>query len=309
MVRRPAGRCLLLLSALGFALPRSAGAQIEIALKRSFIDTYKDRVTIDASFTVDKAHARPNAPKNDGDLHIAGRAPEIGLATVAEIMNAGGDLPAVQLIHNAEGTGAPIRISGAWRLWSEHGGQDSQTQGAALAPFTTTNPPHVFEIHPITQIGTHSTAASLAPIVGYTPKDATDAFDRYESKQSRIKVSPNGKTVTIVTSGLGFNYAEFLIVPTEEPFDVDDGKMVMAQVLTLDGDLLVHKRRMVFAKGTPPESAIQAAQVGDTLRVLGVPRVNLALVAWRVDHRRERPDALTWNLPYEMIVVATMPRE
>lgn len=309
MIRRPAARCLLLLSALGLALPRSVGAQIEIALRRSFIDTYKDRVTIDASFTVDKAHAKPNAPKNDGDLHVAGRAPEIGLATVAEIMNAGGDLPAVQLIHDAEGTGAPIPISGAWRIWSEHGGQDSQTQGAALSPFTTTNPPHVFEIHPITRIGTHSTAGTLASIVGYTPKDATDAFDRYESKQSRIKVSPNGKTVTIVTSGLGFNYAEFLIVPIEAPFDVDDGKMVMAQVLTLDGDLLVHKRRMVFAKGTPPESAIQAAQVGDTLRVLGVPRVNLALVAWRVDHRQERPDALTWNLPYEMIIVATMPRE
>lgn len=308
MIHRLAVSGVLLISAF-VAAPRSAGAQIEIALKRSFIDTYKNRVTIDASFTVDKAHAHPNPGKKDGDLHIAGRAPEIGLATVAEIMNAGGDLPAVQLIHDAEGTGAPIPISGAWRIWSEHGGQDLQKQGAALDPFTTTNPPHVFEIHPITRVGTHSTTATLATIADFTPKDAADAFDRYESKVSKIKVSPSGKTVTITTSGLGFNYADFLIVPTEAPLDVSDGKMVMAEVLSLDGDLLVHKRRMVFAKGTPPESAIQAAQVGDTVRVLGVPRVNLALVAWRVDHRQDRPEALTWNLPYEMIIVATMPRE
>ena len=306
MSRFLSARAVLLSAVL--LLPIGVHAQIDIVLKRSFIDKYKDRVTIDATFTVDKAHPRPNAPKADGDMHIAGRAPEIGLPTVAEIMNAATDVPAVDMIHQAEGTGVPIRVTGAWRIWCEHGGQDTQKQGAALQAFTTTNPPHVFEIHPVTQVESHTTSATLVSIVGYTPKVADDAFDRYESKQSKIKVSSAGKTVTLTTSGVGFNYADFQIVLGEAPHAVVDGTMVMAQVLNDDGELLVHKRRMVFAKGTPPETAILQAQQGDTLHVLGIPRVNLALVAWRVDHRKERPEALTWNLPYEMIIVAIAPR-
>jgi hypothetical protein len=63
-------------------------SQLELTLKNSFIKDFSNRATIKATFTVDKAHPRPNTPKKDADLHIAGRAPEIGLATVAEIMNA-----------------------------------------------------------------------------------------------------------------------------------------------------------------------------------------------------------------------------
>ena len=224
-------------------------------------------------------------------------------------MNAASDAAAVDRIHAVEGTGTPVALTGAWRIWCEHGGQDTQRQGAALKPFTTTNPPHVFEIHPVTQIEAHATGATFVPIVGYDAKAADDAFDRYESKTSTIKVGAGGKTVTITTSGLGFNYADFQIVLTEAPRHVQDGTMVMSQVLNTDGELLVHRRRMVFAQGTPPDSAIQHAQVGDTLHVIGIPRINLSLVAWRVDHRKERPEALTWNLPYEMIIVAVVPRD
>jgi hypothetical protein len=307
MFRRTCAPGTLLLAVL--VCPVLASAQIDIALKRSFIDRYKDRATIDATFTVDKAHAHPNAPANDADLHIAGRAPEIGLPTVAEIMNAALDPDALTLVHDAERSGEPLAISGAWRIWCEHGGQDTQRQGAPLEPFKTTNPNHVFEIHPITKIGTHDTSPSFVSIAGFTPKDAMDAFDRYESKTSAIKVTGSGKTVTITTSGLGYNYVDFQIVLNEAPRDVSDGAMVMAEVLDLEGELLVHKRRMVFVAGTGPYNVVRSAQVGDTLRVLGIPRVNLALVAWRVDHRSSRPEALKWNLPYEMIIVATAARE
>ena len=98
-------------------LPAAVSAQIEITLKNSFIEKFKNRVTVDTTFTVDKAHIKPNPPKKDADLHIAGRAPEIGLAIVAEIMNAKGEDAAVDLIHGAEGTGQTIKVSGAWRLW------------------------------------------------------------------------------------------------------------------------------------------------------------------------------------------------
>src|SRR5437667_89073 len=84
-----------------FALWAStARAEITIVLQNEFIEHYKGRVTIDAELTVDKAHKRPNAPSKDGDLHIAGRADEVKLPIVAEIMNARDDAAAVKSIHD-----------------------------------------------------------------------------------------------------------------------------------------------------------------------------------------------------------------
>src|SRR2546426_676658 len=119
-------------------------ANIEITLNNDFIEKYKDQATISVSFIVDKAHPRPNPAKKDGDLHAAGRAEEIGLPIVAEIMNAASQKSAVNAIHKAEGTGNPIPLTGVWRIWCEHGGDSQQVQGQPLQPFKTTNPPHVF---------------------------------------------------------------------------------------------------------------------------------------------------------------------
>ena len=61
--------------------------QTVITLKNSFIEQFKNRVTIDATFTVGKT-SKIHPASQDGDIHIAGTAPEIELAAVAEIMNA-----------------------------------------------------------------------------------------------------------------------------------------------------------------------------------------------------------------------------
>jgi len=283
--------------------PIAARAQIEITLKNSFIEQYKDLTSIDATFTVDKAHRTPNPPAKDGDMHIAGRAPQIGLATVAEIMNAASENAAVALVHSVEGTGDTVRITGAWRIWCEHAGIVAQVQGNNLAPFTTTNPPHVFEIHPITQLGPAPVLDSWVPIDGYTPKEAGAAFLNYENRKSQISVSSTRNTTTIATTMAGYNYVEFKMVLNGEQQVVTDGRFVMAQVLDLQNELLVHNRRMVFVKGTAPEQKVQTLQAGDTLHVLGIPRIDLALVSYRVRNRATRPDALTWSLPYEIVVV------
>jgi hypothetical protein len=59
----------------------------------------------------------------------------------------------------------------------------------------------------------------------------------------------------------------------------------------------------VFVKGTPPYEAITGKGEGDCFRVLGMPRFDPALVSWRARNAQTRPEVLTWNLPYEMIVV------
>jgi hypothetical protein len=283
-----------------------AQTDVEITLKNSFIEKYKDRATIEGNFVVDRAHAHPNPPSKDGDMHIAGRSDqEIRLPIVAEIMNARFEKNAMQLVHRVEGSGSAISVAGAWRIWCEHGGLSPQVQGEPLSPFTTTNPDHVFEIHPLTKIQDQSLLDSFMPIEGYATKDATVAFMNYENRRSQITANPSAGTTTIATSMGGFNYVEFVMEITGEPKVVGDGEFVFASVYDLNGELLVKHRRMVFVKDSPPELVLKRSKVGQRLHVLGVPRIDLAVISWRVQHRSDRPEALTWGLPYEIIVVAT----
>jgi hypothetical protein len=175
-------------------------------------------------------------------------------------------------------------------------------QGAPLEPFDTTNPAHVFEIHPIVQVNNISILDSFHPIAKFKTKDAEEAFTSYENKQSEISSQDN--TTTITTTMGGFNYVEFRVVLNEEPHKIDDGHVVMASVETLDGDLLVRNRRMVFIKGTSPDLRVGKLHKGATLHVLGVPR----LVSFRVAHASQRPGILNWSLPYEMVIAGVYPK-
>jgi hypothetical protein len=296
-------RVFSLLLAYATLLPLAAYADIEITLKNSFIEKFKNRVTIDASFTVDKAHPKPNPANKDGDLHAAGRAPEIGLPAVAEVMNARFQQPALDLIHQAESSGEPLQVRGVWRLWCEHGGDITFKQGDPLQPFNTTNPDHVFEVHPLLKVGDQELADSLEPIDGFTYKDAEQAFRSYENLKSHITVGAS--TTTITTTMAGFNYVEFAIQLNEDPTHaVDDGLTVKAAILDLEGELLVRERRMVFAAGTQPFERVKGLHKGDTLHVVGIPRIDLSLLSFRASHAQQKPGILDWSLPYEMVVVA-----
>jgi hypothetical protein len=242
-------------------------------------------------------------------MHIAGRDPKaIGLATVAEIMNAKFQMKAVNRIHAVEKKGKPIRISGAWRLWCEHGGTKAQVQGTPLDPFPTTNPDHVFEIHPITRIDDIDLLDSFKPIKGFATKDAHDAFVNYENLT--CKISEGNGTATLTTHMGGYNYVEFVLELNEDPRPMPgmDGTYVLAQVRDLEGELLVRNRNMVFVKDTAPEAAVKEKKKGARLHVLGIPRISLKLVDWRLENKGEPHNALTWTtLPYEIIVVAVYP--
>jgi len=279
-------------------------ANIEITLKNDFIEQNKDRATISVSFVVDKAHAHPNPPQKDADLHAAGRADEVGLPMVAEIMNAASETSAVDAIHNVEGTGNPVPLTGVWRIWCEHGGDDKQVQGEPLEPFDTTNPPHVFQIHPITRFNSTSILGSLHPIdKKFKTKDAETAFGQYEQLRSYITL--NGDTTTILTTMAGYNYVEFVTAPlqNQHPASFPDGTGVLATVYDLNGHLLVHKRRMVFVKDSPEENALKSLKPGEGMHVLGVPRISLKLLSFRVAHHAENEQMLDWSLPYEVVIV------
>jgi hypothetical protein len=105
-------------------------AEIVIHLKKSFVEAYKLKATIEVdAFYIDKAHPKPNPPSKDRDLHIAGRSDTIGIPGVAEIMNAKYEKDAVELVHKLENSSALVHLKGIWRIWCEHAGDDIETQG------------------------------------------------------------------------------------------------------------------------------------------------------------------------------------
>jgi len=291
-----------------------------LVLKRAWIDQFKDRATIDATFTIDHAHPRPNPGAQDGDMHVAGRAPkEIGLPMVAEIMNAIAptEKAAVDLVHETEKKNGAIPVTGAWRLWFEHPpSTGSQIQFNAVPMAANTNPDHCFEIHPVTKAGPNDLTGSFKHIPGFPPKDAKTAFTSYEKLS--VSLQANDSAVTLTSTKSGFNYVLFTLHGKGATTNLKDGGIaVMADILPADGDTdetLAQSIRMIFVPGTDPFKKVTGGLGGDQrLKVLGIPRINLNAVSAFVDKtfpksaggkKSAAGTAVTRKLPYEIIVVA-----
>jgi hypothetical protein len=283
-----------------------SSADIEIEIHKSFIERYKNRVTIATTFRVDQAWEHPNPPFMDGDFHFAGRTPQVGLPTVGEIVNAASEKGAVDLIHLAEKTGRPLGISGVWRLWPEHAGTAEEEQGEKLQPVESSNPGHVFELHPVTRIEDLYLLDSFHPVKGFSPGDAQTVFRVYEGVQCVLRVK--SKTVSLVTRKGLYNDVEFLMeIADDHQAAVDDGRFVTADVRDLKGNLLVKGLRMVFMKDTPPEKAVKNLRRGDRLHVYGIPRVDFAEISRRIENYRAHPELRAAKLPYEIIIIGFLP--
>jgi hypothetical protein len=316
------GRRAVALAAVftGLALSGAARADSAIVLKNEFIDKYKDRATIEVDdFLVVKAHKKPNPAATDGDMHVAGLSKTVGLVTVAELMNAASEPEVVGLIHDLEGKRKPVRLAGVWRVWCEHPKADvSYDQRSPFDPdtvFKNANPDHVFEIHPITRFGDHDGLRTLRPVRGYEtvlrqPGRTRRAFDQWGDKAFEIRPGNNGVT-TLLTRKADPNYVEFTfrLEDAPKPLAGGDGTAVTADVLDPDDpeeEELAADVRMVFVAGSAPEQEVKRRRKGDTMRVVGIPRVSLARVRERLDKARTDPDALKGSLPYEIVVVGVV---
>lgn len=290
------------------ASSKTQGQGTKIVLKVDFIKKFKDRVSIVTDFRVDKVGPKHSAG-NDGEVHIGGVAAEAALPTVAELTN-----PEPQDINTfldlESGSGAAqrtVKLEGVWRIWTEHPGTGSQVQGAGLPPrFNTSNPAHVFEIHPISKVGDRSLLTTFRPIPGFTPKDPTIAIPFYENTRCRIR--KDGDKVEITAKSVGFNFIDFVFEVGDEGQEaVDDGRFVLGQIRDADGELIARRRRLAFLKGTQPELKVRTMGGGERMHLLGMPRLNLELVRWRLEHAtpdvNDPDNPLNWDLPYEIIAV------
>lgn len=279
----------------------------QITLKNSFIEKYKNRATITAPYRV--IAFRKHTPAEDGDAHVAGLSDEVGLACVAEIMNVKFFQGALTAVKNRAADGEMVSVTGAWRIWCEHpdavpATAGPQIQDDVIPDFKTSNPNHVFEIHPVNRFGSIPLEESFTPIDGFTPYDAKKAFEYYESLTCTIVPDPQHQTTTLLTPKAKYNYAQFVIeLEEDQQFVTIDGRITRASVLTQDGTVVAEHRRMIFVNNTPAEKAVRTKTKGDRMHVLGIPRIDLALVSYRTRVADSQPAVLGWYLPYEMIVV------
>jgi hypothetical protein len=99
---------------------------------------------------------------------------------------------------------------------------------------------------------------------------------------------------------VGFNYVKFLMKVRKRFNREEDGEFISAGIYSEEGELVVHDRRVGFVAGTAPDDKQKSVKVGECILVLGIPRIDLALVAWRIQHGG---DALRWHMPYEIVAV------
>lgn len=284
-----------------------------LSLSKAFVEKVKNSAVIETTFSVDHTLKRPHKIEkggNDGDIHAAGRDTEIRLPLVVEITNAGmeSQKPAMDAMKAAEG-GAKIPLAGVWRLWFEHAGKEPQIQGKAVPKPANTNPDHVFELHPVTDVDGNDCLPSFQPIPGYEAYDAERAFvEKYEKLTCAIRVTKGG--IRIVSKNVGFNHTQFRMQPVGKPKKGSGGAIfVLADVFDIDDEeekVNASPVRMVFLDGTRAAEAVTALEVGDRMNLLGLPRVDLNKVSAIA---KSLPPKKTHNgpLPYEIIVLAQLP--
>ena len=284
-----------------------------LSLSKAFVEEVKNAAVIETTFSVDHTLKRPHKIKkggDDGDIHAAGRDTAIRLPLVVEITNAGMDSQksAMDAMIAAEG-GEKIPLAGIWRLWFEHAGKAPQIQGKKVPKPTDTNPDHVFELHPVTEVDGNDCMSSFQLIPGYEPYEAERAFrEGYEKLTCTIRVTSSA--IQITSKRAVFNHTQFRMQPLGKPKKgVGGAVFVLANVFDINDEeekVNASPVRMVFLDGTPAAQAIAALDTGDRMNVLGIPRVDLNKVA-AIAKSLPPKKTHTGPLPYEIIVVAQLP--
>jgi hypothetical protein len=289
----------------------AASTGSKLVLKRAWVEKYKDRATIDGQINVDHAGAvkTPSSsnPSNDGDIHAASRSKDVGLPMVAEIMNAKDVPDAVSRVKNTEGKSAPF--TGVWRLWFEHP-PSGQTQTQALnslgQPGSNTNPAHCFEVHPLTEFDSIKLQQTFHTIPGYKPKNAEDAFARYE--KLTISLSATTANVTLTSKMIGFNYVRFKLRLQQKAVALagKDGLQAKVDIFSLtsadDDQPLATNVRAIFVQGTQPAQEAAKLGAGAEMVVWGIPRLNLNALSTFM--KAGGTSATNRKLTYEMVIVA-----
>ena len=277
----------------------STDAQI-IKLEKSLIDEIKNKITLHENYQL-LSIGKVKPAKEDGDLHTAGKIERIGLPIVAELMNSKFQKNVIQYLKRklTDTLNNYLKLSGAWRIWKEHSLKNSQIQFRNFRIWDS-NPPHVFEIHPITKIDTFDLLKSVIDIKGYDYRSIKNFVDSV--RIISLEISSSGKFIILKPSKIenwAANHLEFF-------FKIKNVNRI-ADGTTLVGDIyncvntrkkLASNIRIHFIKNTDADIKLEKNKVGDMIHVAGISRLDLTKIDTKIKKKKVIP------LPYEFIIIA-----
>jgi hypothetical protein len=322
MTYKSALRALLTLLVLATSVPAQ---EFTLELDNNFVRAHHNRVAVDVRFTVVGAQTNAHSPAKDGEVHISGTAVfagtnrPLGFATVAEIMLAQqyeGPSGHLQFIANEGRANRPVRLRGVWRLWGEHGDRLFR-QGTFPAPSTwnpRTNPPHIFEIHPVTHLEREGRTISFLDDFRFLPgfTDVTrvqrtrGAFGLFERMTCRIE--PGQRTTRLTGSRQQYNFVGFVaeLRGRPEPTPSGDGVFIRADIFDQAGrgvrgaEPLARDVRLVFTAGTSPEAELRRIRGDGRMRLVGFARISLTPVNEAIASGRR----FEGKFPYEIVITS-----
>jgi len=300
----------------------SSGAQVTIILRKSFIDSIKDHVTYKGSFLIAAAADKPKSPKSGGELYVSLKDGGIGLPVVAKIANAkDADGPVEKAQKNAQNK--PLQIKGVWTLWPEPIVKERVTdpddeqikrrvrhtydtkkyvQGSKFS-YTTPNPPHVFELNPILDIGGAECTSTQKRIEGYEYQTAEDAFKAYA--EVSVSLTDRDDYIEILAPDADNTYPEFWLKPLN--FDqkvVDDGRFVYCDIYNKKGNIIANDIRVGFPAGSDAEKGLINLK-NNLLHIAGVPRINLSEISKNLQGA-SMGTSVSEPMPVEIIATALL---
>ena len=312
--------CLLLLSLSGCAhlvrrmliiheaVTEKVGPNhVTVRFSRAFLEANRERITLQTEFTVDVAARMINPAVFDGDIHIAGRSPDIGLRMVAEIMNAKTAPAAVAMVRRAQATRRPIRLVAVPRYWPEHAIGVPHRQGEPMPRLANANPDHLFELHPVIEVEGLDLRYTLHPVEGYRPFHAATAFDHLDHADVQFRIQ--GDSVLVRTSAGLWNDVHFVLELTDRPARVlEDGAYLTGRARDLAGNVLRDSVRVVLVGGSPPDRAIRGMPPRTWIHVWGQPRVSLDGLVSLIEAAAADTTSHTAAMPYEVVIVGVYPK-
>jgi hypothetical protein len=285
-------------------------AQVTISLRRSFIDSIKNKITYTGNF---KLVAESQDPSENQFFNVSCTEPGIGLPIVACIVNAKTAKDAVSYVHFNSGVDKAVGMTGVWRLWTIHAGRTKgmekvdwdakkQTQGG-IYKFKTNDPPHVFEINPLLQINKINCTSTLKKIK-FESTQPEKAFEAYS--KATCTITNYDTRIIIQVSTPDIIYTDFWIKPVNEGLEeTSDGRFLTCDVYNANGTIIAYSVRIGFVKGSDAEANVMNLGTYDKLHILAMPRINLNEVIKSAEGNNA--EATEQPLPYEMI--ALMPLE
>ncbi len=271
---------VLLLAGLSVLFWQSGAGASELRLRKELVKQQANRALIATHGRFDHVKSTVNGLDADCDLHAPVRVDEIKVAVVSEFMNAcsTGLKPA-----QAEGLtqNDAAEIVGVFRIWFEHPGKkdDVLTEEEELAPYTTSNPAHAIEIHPVVRAGGQDFFTAIGPIEKegkqYKAKGPTQLRMLLKRKVTIQEFDgQDGDLYVSVESGCCLaNYFRLDAVLTSAPKKTEDGHLATVDIV-LGQTVVTRGLRLFSIAGTAADTALKPLKKNAKLTFWGITRMD-----------------------------------